>query len=251
LHTFREGHRDTFGVLGHSCRGEEGPPSATASGAPSGAGAVEASAGFSEAASRSRSTSRTRAWASRVGTVAVRQLRTKVSLRQACVNGGKAPAYRPEPGQGDRKDGIMTKDTAAGERLERLRHLIEQWRRTRRQHGPMPRELWEEAAELGRSLGVSQVARGLGLGYAALQQRVRGEPEVRNEAPESPAPAGRGAFLEVPRSALRGATQVDPLGGEVHVEVVAADGASMRLWWQAPSAREVAELVAAFRGRGA
>src|SRR5690242_8398016 len=62
----------------------------------------------------------------------------------------------------------MADDTHSAERLKQLHQRIEQWRLTRTQHGPMPGEHWEEATWLARSLGVSPVARALGLGYRSL-----------------------------------------------------------------------------------
>lgn len=129
------------------------------------------------------------------------------------------------------------------ERLEQLHRRIEQWRRTRRQHGRMPSELWEEAAALARSLGVGPVCRALGLGYASLQQRVRGSSEPRAlAAPQS------GGFIELGRTPLVGAFPQGEGERSLLVEVVATNGARLTLRLPAGSALDVAGLVTAFRG---
>lgn len=138
----------------------------------------------------------------------------------------------------------MENDTHAAERLKQLHQRIEQWRRTRRQHGPMPGELWEEATALARSLGVSQVARALGLGYTSLQQRVRGGSELRAVAP----PASASGFVEIHRTQLLGALTAGSSQSGALVEVVAGDGARLTLRLPAHLTLDVAGLIAAFRG---
>jgi hypothetical protein len=138
----------------------------------------------------------------------------------------------------------MANDTHAAERLKQLHQRIEQWRLTRRQHGPMPGELWDEATALARSLGVSQVARALGLGYTSLQQRVRGGSELRAVA----TPASASGFVEIHRTLLLGAPTAGSSQAEALVEVVAGDGARLTLRLPAHLALDVAGLIAAFRG---
>src|SRR5690242_12383451 len=80
----------------------------------------------------------------------------------------------------------MANDTHSAERLKQLHQRIEQWRLTRTQHGPMPGEHWEEATWLARSLGVSPVARALGLGYRERPPAGRpGEPCWRDPRVEA------------------------------------------------------------------
>lgn len=108
----------------------------------------------------------------------------------------------------------------------------------------MPSELWEEATALARSLGVSPVCRALGLGYASLQQRVRGSSEPRSLA----VPQSMGGFIELSRTPLVGASLQGEEAWGVVVEVVAGDGARLTLRLPAGSALDVAGLVTAFRG---
>ena len=97
-------------------------------------------------------------------------------------------------------------------RLDQLRRQIERWRRTRMKRSPMPAELWTAATDLARELGVSRVARELGVGYESLKERAgpHGEPGAR--------PAD--AFVEL---AVLGdvapVRQDEPGKGESHVVV--------------------------------
>src|SRR5690242_207549 len=138
----------------------------------------------------------------------------------------------------------MANDTHPAERLKQLHQRIEQWRLTRHQHGPMPGELWEEATWLARSLGVSAVARALGLGYSSLQQRVRGSSETRAVA----APASASGFVEIHPPELLGAPTEGSSQSGALLEVVAGDGARLTIRLPAHHALDVGGLVAAFRG---
>lgn len=71
--------------------------------------------------------------------------------------------------------------------IEGARCRVERWRRERKQHGPMPEELWHEAARLAHHHGVQVVAVALGLDYNRLKARV----QSLGEAPLS-APLGAG-----------------------------------------------------------
>lgn len=138
----------------------------------------------------------------------------------------------------------MENDTHSAERLKQLHQRMEQWRLTRHQHGPMPGERWDEATSLARSLGVSPVARALGLGYRSLQQRVQGGSEVRAVA----APASANGFVEIHPTALLGEPTAGSSQSGALVEVVAGDGARLTIRLPAPLTLDVAGLVAAFRG---
>jgi hypothetical protein len=108
----------------------------------------------------------------------------------------------------------------------------------------MPGELWDEATSLARSLGVSAVARALGLGYGSLKKRVRSGSEPRAGA----APASASGFVEIHRTQLLG----EPTGGSSQsgavLEVVAGDGARLTIRLPAQLELDVEGLVAAFRG---
>jgi hypothetical protein len=130
----------------------------------------------------------------------------------------------------------MATDHRTTERLQQLRERIERWRRTRRKHGPMPSDLWDEAAALARSLGVCPVSRALRVGYESLQQRAAA-------ARPSPAPS-RGEFVELSGAQFVGMAAP---GSSASIEVIAADGARLAIRLPADLALDVAALVASFR----
>jgi hypothetical protein len=129
--------------------------------------------------------------------------------------------------------------------LERLSQKIEQWRSQKPRTRAMPEELWEQASEAARSLGVGRVSKALGLGYAALRRRsgvegARSQPSRR----EPTAPAASGEFVE-----LSGFAAVRSMaGGEgAVVEVAAPDGT--RLTIRLKESTNVVALVNALRWR--
>lgn len=73
--------------------------------------------------------------------------------------------------------------------VEARRH-VDAWRRTRPKRGPMPRDLWEEAANLARIHGINPIARALGLDYYSLKAHLKG--------PGAPAAVSRPEFVESP-----------------------------------------------------
>jgi hypothetical protein len=133
----------------------------------------------------------------------------------------------------------MGLEIRSAERLQRLRGRIEHWRRARQKLSPMPADLWEEAAAVAETLGVSPVARALGLGYEPLQQRTR----TRGD--------GNSGFVEMSGAQLvAAAPAVEVVCGPV-VEVAAGDGARLTIRLPAGSALDVSRLVEVFRsGRG-
>ena len=79
--------------------------------------------------------------------------------------------------------------------LQRLERQLKGWRRLRRGQRRLPEELWEAAVVLGRTHGLSRVARCLGLDYHKLQ-RLSTDSEDGAVAKRSPAcPPG---FVEMP-----------------------------------------------------
>ncbi|QDE90493.1 hypothetical protein BHS06_16805 [Myxococcus xanthus] len=52
-----------------------------------------------------------------------------------------------------------------------MRGRVQQWRLTRTRQGRMPEALWRAAVSAAQRYGVSQVARALGVGHAALKAR--------------------------------------------------------------------------------
>ena len=129
---------------------------------------------------------------------------------------------------------------AAGEMLAGLRVRIEAWRGSEGKTKQMPEELWREAADAARRLGVNPVSRALRLNYRVLKRR-GASPEV-----SSPKKAvSRPQFVE-----LAGIGPHDGVaaGGEAIVEMVAADGARLTVRLKDASAT-LLSVINAFRGR--
>lgn len=120
-------------------------------------------------------------------------------------------------------------------RLSQLRRRIERWRWERVKRSPMPPELWMAAAELARELGVSRVARDLGVGYESLKDRAgaRGEDGARDAD----------VFVE-----LAGASLVSAAPAAARSEVELSDACGTKLVIRlADQAVDVVALLAAFR----
>ena len=119
--------------------------------------------------------------------------------------------------------------------VDDLRIRLRRWRSARAKHGPVPEELWGEAARLARAHGVSPIATALGLGYYGLRRRVETMKEI-------PAIANRPAFVEI-----KGPPSVIPPNCAVEVEM--RDGSKMTIRLSGSATVNVAALVDSFLGR--
>jgi hypothetical protein len=66
----------------------------------------------------------------------------------------------------------MNSKPISTQKLKQLKRQLAAWRRTARPRQAIPEPLWQAAAALAQSLGVSPVARALQLNYGALKRRV-------------------------------------------------------------------------------
>jgi hypothetical protein len=130
--------------------------------------------------------------------------------------------------------------------LDGLSRKIEQWRDHRPRTRAMPEELWEQACEAARTLGVGHVSKALKLGYATLRERSRGLEVGRDKSHRRArtTPVASGEFVE-----LSGFASVRSPSGveEVVVEVAAPDGT--RLTIRLKGSTDVVALVNALRWR--
>ncbi len=135
---------------------------------------------------------------------------------------------------------IETKDNGIGVGLDALSQKIEHWRGQKPRSRSMPKELWHEAIEAARSLGVSRVATALKLGYATLRQR-SGVEGARRAArrPEPSVPTLNSQFVEL--------NDLSPIRDEAVVEVTVPDGT--RLTIRLKGSTNVVSLVNALRWR--
>lgn len=133
-----------------------------------------------------------------------------------------------------------TSDRAEILGLSALSEKIEQWRSQKPRSRSMPQELWQEASEAARSLGVSPVATALKVGYAALRAR-SGVEGVRKAArpAESSVPVPSSQFVEL--------SDLSPIREEAVVEVTVSDGT--RLTIRLKGSANVVALVSALRWR--
>jgi len=74
--------------------------------------------------------------------------------------------------------------------LEEVRNKLEHWRKIKRNHRePIPKDLWQAAAELARKHSINTVSKALGLSYADLKDRVY--------PPSKFKPAEKAPFIEI------------------------------------------------------
>lgn len=124
--------------------------------------------------------------------------------------------------------------------LSALSGKIEHWRAQKPRSRSMPEELWQEASEAARNLGVSRVAAALKVGYASLRQRsgVEGVRKIaRREEPSEPALGSQ--FVEL--------SDLSPIHDETVVEISVPDGTRLRI--RLKGSTNVVALVNALRWR--
>ena len=133
-----------------------------------------------------------------------------------------------------------TSDGADVSGLSALSRKIEHWRGQKPRSRSMPEELWREASEAARSLGVSRVATALKVGYAKLRQRsgVEGA-RMAARRPEPLVPALNSQFVEL--------SNLSPIRDEAVVEVTVPDGT--RLTIRLKGSRNLVALVNTLRWR--
>ena len=124
--------------------------------------------------------------------------------------------------------------TAPAEVLKLARSL-EGWRSSPQRGRRIPEPMWREAGRLARTYGVSRIAAALGLSYADLQRRARGERGARTQ------PAAQPTFVQLAVPA--GSAGLDRPGT---VEVVHASGARLILRLSATKPEELFVLLRAF-----
>jgi hypothetical protein len=127
--------------------------------------------------------------------------------------------------------------------MQQLRGRISLWRLMFPKRRPMPAALWSEAVSLARELGVHPVKSALGLNYESLRKRLD-EATSRERGAETGAD---GDFVELTGAQLLGL----PAAAGPVVEIFDTSGARLTVRLAAGSALDVAQLVAAFRGRQA
>ncbi len=122
--------------------------------------------------------------------------------------------------------------------LADLRQRIESWRSTRTKRGPMPRDLWEEAARLARERGIYAISSVLNLNYECLKGWVQDSPKKPRRAEPRKA-AAKQTFVQ-----LAPMPGISPSSPAVEVEIPGGPKMTIRL--SSVNAQEVAVLLDAF-----
>ena len=84
--------------------------------------------------------------------------------------------------------------------LQELGRQVAAWRQAQTRPAPLPEAVWVQAAALARILGVSRVARTLGLGYYQLRDRLAPTVPagfVELSPPTQPTPAAAAMVVEL------------------------------------------------------
>lgn len=126
-----------------------------------------------------------------------------------------------------------------------VRHLqkrIDEWRRTRGRRTAMPAELWSEAVTLAGSAGAYRIARALRVNFDGLKRRMAEAALVGAEPAKRPS-----AFVELTGAEILGASSTT---GTV-LEIEDKGGLRLVVRLAKEAHLDVAQLVAAFRQRGA
>lgn len=89
----------------------------------------------------------------------------------------------------------MTRTRFSTSDLQRLHHQLTAWRGSRCHRRRLPAEVWEAAACLARTHGLSRVARCLRLDYYSLKQRSSAPTLPATQRVTPPCPEG---FIEIP-----------------------------------------------------
>lgn len=124
--------------------------------------------------------------------------------------------------------------------IAQLRERVEEWRRTRRGHGPMPTELWGAAVAVARKRGLYETARGVGIDYGSLAKRMKDAAPV-----EEAGNLAKVEFVEWRGAELLG--QVAKPAGTV-VEMSDTSGRRVTVHLGCGEPLDVAGIVAAFCG---
>jgi hypothetical protein len=98
------------------------------------------------------------------------------------------------------KKPLTTKEIAA---LEKARHLFADWRKSKTGRARIPENLWQTAADLYHSHGMSinRIARSLSLGHSTLKAKIFDNPPAAIESFDDPSSATGAAspmFVELP-----------------------------------------------------
>lgn len=125
--------------------------------------------------------------------------------------------------------------------IKALGKRINKWRRTRPKRSFMPEELWQEAARVACTYGVSLVSRELGVSYTSLKQRA-----LANDSRPQRKQAKALGFVELNPAPLF----QPPQTLQTVLELSDREGRRMTLRLAPDASLDVRALVEGFRGLG-
>lgn len=126
-------------------------------------------------------------------------------------------------------------------RIEEARQRFEQWRRTRPAVGPIPAELWSEAASCAAQYGAYRTARALGLDSGKLKRLMSPGKKHRRGSRVKARPAA--TFVEV-------APPPRALPAECVLEVESRTGTRLRIHLRGTPLGDLAELARSLTREG-
>jgi hypothetical protein len=119
--------------------------------------------------------------------------------------------------------------------LEELKNQFECYRKNKSYNRePIPKQLWQAAADLAKKHSISTVSKTLGLRYASLKEQIYGPPISKNKLKEKPP-----SFIELKHSQLLSEMPVT-------VDIENKTGARMRICLG--SDYDIANLIKLFCG---
>jgi len=69
--------------------------------------------------------------------------------------------------------------------LDEVKNQLENWRKNKKNHRePIPKKLWQTAADLARKHSINEVSKALRLSYADLKERVYGHSILKHKTKE-------------------------------------------------------------------
>ena len=119
--------------------------------------------------------------------------------------------------------------------LEEIKDKLESWRRNKTNHRqPIPKDLWQAAADLARGHSINQVSKVLRLSYADLKNRLYGSPVTSKKHVQK-----RPSFIELKYS--------QPLmSEEITVDIENKKGCKMKISFKEKF--DILELIKSFCG---
>jgi len=91
----------------------------------------------------------------------------------------------------------MRRTDSLTHKLTQLEQSLQTWRKNRHHREPVPESLWQGAAGLARTEGVSRIARSLHLNFYELKKRAQAGQPSRTTVADRP------AFVELPWAAAQ------------------------------------------------